>query len=149
MELVWNKTARKRASISGEKSSGLRECGAPASIKSAPAVTAGTKQVFDTGSLFTVVPVGESSADRSNHTWTGLPVLALPYSSHVTGQVISFLGALGCSPINRDRSGSDRANEIMYGWTKLSTWRRMAPNECLLLLMTPLAWSPSSFEGLR
>ena len=58
MVLVLNKTTRKRASISGEKSSGVRECSTPASFKAAPAVTPGTKQV----SVFTVIPVGEPTA---------------------------------------------------------------------------------------
>lgn len=62
MVLVLNKTTRKQASISGEKSSGVRECSTPASFKAAPAVTPGTKQVFDTVSVFTVIPVGEPTA---------------------------------------------------------------------------------------
>ena len=33
MELVLNKTTRKQASISGEKSSGVRECSTPASSR--------------------------------------------------------------------------------------------------------------------
>ena len=102
MELVLNKTTRKWASISGEKSSGVRECSTPASSRQHGQSHLAQSRCLTWCQCSLSSLLGSPLPACSNHTWTGVPVLAWPYGSCVTGQVTSFLGALGHSPVNRD-----------------------------------------------